>query len=127
MLHTVDQNDLVVIKDLVDDAIVTTPRRPETLKFSNKGLAEAFRVLSNRSEDGLQGSVAHLLRESIEMAEALSRDLDLVHPATSNVVFETHTLAFVSVPARMSKRLHQIVVLEDVECFLKGLEVVRAQ
>ncbi len=126
MLYTMDQNDLVVFEDLVDDAVIATPRRPKTLKFPNERLAAPVRVLSNRSEDGLQGSVAHLLRESIKMAEALSRDLDLVHPATSDVIPEAHPFALLSVSARTSKRLHQIVVLEDVECFLKGLEVIRA-
>ena len=127
MLHTVDQNDLVVFEDLVDDAVVATSRRPKTLKFASERLAEPVRVLSNRSEDRLQCSVAHLLRKSIEMTETLSRDLDLVHPATSDVVLERHTIASLSVSARPSKRLHQIVVLEDVQGFFKGLEVVETQ
>jgi hypothetical protein len=71
--------------------------------------------------------VAHLLGESIEMAEILSRDLDLVHPATSDVIPETHPLAVLNIPARTPKRLHQIVVVEDVQGFLEGLEVVGTQ
>jgi hypothetical protein len=126
MLHTVDQNNFVV-EDLVDDAIVATPRRPEALEFSDEWLAESVRVLSDRTEDRLQSSVAHLLRESIEMTETLSRDLDLVHPATSDVILETHAVTLFSIPARTAKRLHQIVVLEDVQGFFKGLEVVGAQ
>jgi hypothetical protein len=114
VLHTVDQNDLVVFKDLVDNAIVATPRRPETLEFTDEWFAEPVRVLSDRTEDRLQGSVAHLLRELVEMAETLSRDLDLVHPATSDVVAETQTLALFSVPSRTPKRLHQLIVFEDV-------------
>jgi hypothetical protein len=43
--------------------------------------------------------VAHLLGESIEMAETLSRDLDPVHPATSDVVLETQPLARLTVAA----------------------------
>jgi hypothetical protein len=99
VLHSVDQNDLVVIEDLVDDAIVATPRRPETLEFSNERLAEPARVLSDRTVYRLQSSVAHLLRELDEMTETLSRDLDLVHTATSDVIPETDPLALFSVSA----------------------------
>jgi hypothetical protein len=63
VLHAVDQNDLVVFKDLVDDAVVTTSRRPQALRFTNQRLAEPVRVFSDRPEDGLQGGVAHLVRE----------------------------------------------------------------
>jgi len=94
-----DQNDLVISEDLVDDAIVATPRRPETLEFTDEWLAEPTRVVSNRPEDGLQRGVAYLLRESIEMTETLSRDLDLVHPAASDVILETDPLALFSVSA----------------------------
>jgi hypothetical protein len=70
--------------------------------------------------------VAHLLGESIEMAETLSRDLDLVHPATSDVVAETQTLALFSVTARTPKRLDQLIVLENIEGFFERLKVVGA-
>jgi len=122
-----DQNDLVVFEDLVDDAIVATPRRPETLEFTDERLAQPVRVLGDRPENGLQRSVPHLLRKSVEMLETLSRDLNLVHPVTSDMVPERHTLALLSLAARTPKRLLQIVVFEDIERLLKGLEVVRAQ
>jgi hypothetical protein len=38
MLHTVDQNNLLIFEDLVDDAVVATPRRPQTLEFTNERL-----------------------------------------------------------------------------------------
>ncbi len=126
-LHTVDQNDSVVVEDLVDDAIVAAPRRPKTLKFPNERFAAPVRILSNRPEDRLQCSVAHLLGELVVMTETLSRDLDLVHAATSHVVLETQPLARLTVAARTSKRLHEIVVLEDVQGFFEGLEVVGTQ
>jgi hypothetical protein len=53
MLHTVDQNDLIVLEDLVDDAVVATSRRPQALESTNQRLAKSVRVLSDRSEDGL--------------------------------------------------------------------------
>jgi hypothetical protein len=59
--------------------------------------------------------VSHLVREFVETAETLSRDLDFLHPATSNVVPETHPLALFSIPARTAKRLHQFIVFQDVE------------
>ncbi len=127
MLHAVDQNDLLVFEDLVDDAVVTAPRRPKALEFTNQRLAESVRILSDRSEDGLQCSVAHLLRELVEMTKTLSRDLDFVHAATSDVVPETHPLALLSIAARTPKRCHELIILEDVEGLFKGLEVVWAQ
>jgi hypothetical protein len=124
MVHTVDKNDLVVFEDLVDDAVVATPRRPQTLEFTSERLSEPVRVLSDRSEDRLQRSPAHFVRESFERTETLTCDLDLVHSATSDVVPERHTLGLLSVAARPPKRLHEPVVSEDVESFLEGLEVV---
>lgn len=127
MVHTVDQNELVIFEDLVDDAIVATSRRPEALEFTDQRFAEPVRVLGDRPEDRLQRGVAHILRELVEMTEPLSRDLDLVHPATSDVVLETHTLAALGFVAGTPKRLHELIVFEDVESFFERLEVVRAQ
>jgi hypothetical protein len=127
MLHTVNQNDLVVVEDLIDDAIIATSRRPQTLKFSNQRLSEPTRVVRNRPEDGFQCSVPHLLRELVEMAKTLSRDLDRVHPTTSDVIRETNPLALLGVSARTTNRLHELIVFEDVQGFLKRLEVVGAQ
>jgi len=126
-LHAVDQNDLVIFEDLVDDAVAATSRRPETLEISDERLAEPVRVVSDRTENGFQCSVPYLLRKSVEMTETLSRGLNLVHPATSDVVLKTQPLAFLSVLARTPERLHELIVFEDVERFLKGFEVVRAQ
>ncbi len=61
------------------------------------------------------------------MTETLGRDLYLVHAAASDVVLETQPLALLSVSAGTTKRLHQLIVLEDVESFLERLEVVGAQ
>jgi hypothetical protein len=127
MLHTVDQNDLVVVEDLVDDAIVTAARRPESFDFTDHRLADPIRVVRNRPEDGLKSSVPHLVRELVETTETLSGDLDLVHAATSDVVLEPHTLALLSILARTAKRFHQLIVFQDVEGLFEGLEVVVAQ
>jgi hypothetical protein len=124
-LHAVDQNNLLVFEDFVDDAVVASSRRPQTLELTDQWLAEPVRVLSDRSEDGFQCSVAHLVRKSVEMKEALSRDLDFVHAAASDVVLETQPLALLSVTPRTPKRLHELIILEDVEGLFKGLEVVR--
>ncbi len=61
------------------------------------------------------------------MTEALRIDLDLVHSTASGMVPEAHPVTLFSVSARAPKRLHQIVVLEDVQGFFKGLEVVGTQ
>ncbi len=39
VLHTMDQNNLLVFKDLVDDSVVATSRRPQALEFSHQRLA----------------------------------------------------------------------------------------
>ena len=127
MLHTVDQNDPVIFKDLVDDAIVATSRRPQALEFTDQRFAEPVRVLSDRAEDGFQCSVPYLLRKFVEMAETLSRDLNLVHPATSDVVLDPQPLALLSLAARMAKRIHQLIAFQGVEGLFKGLKVVGAQ
>jgi hypothetical protein len=126
-LYTVDQNDLVIFRNLIDDAIVATSRRPQALEFTDQRLAEPVGVLCDWTEDWLERGMAHLLRKFVEMAETLSRDLDLVHAATSDVILETEPLALFSVPARTPKWLHQIVIFEDVEGFFEGLEVVGTQ
>jgi hypothetical protein len=47
----------------------------------------------------MQCSVAHLLRELVEMTETLSRQFDPVHPAASDMILETDPLALFSVSA----------------------------
>jgi hypothetical protein len=50
MLHSVDENDLIVFEDLIDDAVCG----PETLERTDKRLAEPLRVLAlNRCDSGL--------------------------------------------------------------------------
>lgn len=125
-VHAVDQSDPVVFKDLVDDAVVAASCRPETLEFTDQRLAEPTRSVSDRTEDGLQCGVSHLLREPVEMTETLSRDLDFIHSAASDVVLETQPLALLSVSARTPKRLHEPIVSEDVKGLFEGLEIVGA-
>lgn len=67
MLYSVDQNNLGIFDDLVDDAVVATSCRPETLELAYQRFAEPLRIVCYRSEDGLQGGVSHLVWESIEM------------------------------------------------------------
>ena len=43
------------------------------------------------------------------------------------MVLETQSLAVLSISSRSSKRLPQVVVLEDIQGFFEGLEVVGAQ
>jgi hypothetical protein len=58
MLHTVDQNDLLVFEDLVDDAVATAAGGPKCFEFTDERLAEPGRVLSDRPEDGPQCGVS---------------------------------------------------------------------
>jgi hypothetical protein len=68
VLPSVDQDNLVTVKDLVDAAVVTAPDRMETLEFSHQWFSKPLRVLGDRPEDGLQGGGADLVVESVEMA-----------------------------------------------------------
>ena len=61
------------------------------------------------------------------MTETLNGDLDLVHPATSDVVLDTQPLALLSLDARTAKRIHQLIVFQGFEGRFKGLRVVGAE
>ena len=54
------------------------------------------------------------------MTKTLSHDLDVVHPATSDVILETDPLALLSIPARTPKRIHELVVIENIEGLFEG-------
>jgi hypothetical protein len=43
------------------------------------------------------------------------------------VILQTHAVTLFSIPARTPKRLHQLIVFEEVERFFKRLEVVGTQ
>ena len=58
VLYTVDQNDLVIFEELIDDAIVATPRRPQSLER----IVEPTWDVSDRPGDRLERSVAHIIR-----------------------------------------------------------------
>ena len=93
MLNSVDQNDLIVIKNLIDDAVVAAPRRAETLEFAHEWLPKPTGVLGDRSEDRSQRCLTHVVRKLVEMAQTLRGDLNRVHPVASSVVVESKPLA----------------------------------
>jgi len=93
MLHAVDQDNPVVFHDLVDDAIVAASSRPESCQFSNERLSEPARIFRNRPQYRLERSVTYFLRESIEVPQTLSRDLDLEHVRTSEMITESESFA----------------------------------
>ena len=126
MLHTVDDDDSVVLDNLVDDPVVASPSGPKTREFAEKRLAEPPRVGGDRSQDRLEGGGSHLLRQAFEMPEALWGDHYLVQPAASDVVSQAQPLTFSGLDTRSAQRLHELGVTENVEALLKGLEVVGA-
>lgn len=86
MLHSVNQNDVGLIEDLVDDPIVSASSRIEALQFADQWLPEAMWALGDRAEDRLERGVSYLVGEPVEVAETLGRDLDFVHGGVLNVV-----------------------------------------
>ena len=68
MLYTVNQNDLFILEDLVDDAVVTAAGRPKPFEFADQWLSKPVRVLNDRPEDGLQSSVPHVVGETVKVA-----------------------------------------------------------
>jgi len=81
VLDPMNHNNLLVVNDLVDDPVVTAPRRIEPSEFADQPLAEPMRILGNRPQDGLHGGMAYLAGKPVEMAKTLGCDLDLVHPS----------------------------------------------
>lgn len=78
VLHSEHYHDVRIRVDFVDDSIVAASRGVETFKLTDERMPEASRVLSDRTQDRLEGCRADLLGESIEVPEALGSDLDLV-------------------------------------------------
>jgi hypothetical protein len=95
-----DQDDLFLFKDLIDDAVIAPPRRPESSELTDERLSESVWILSNRSEDRLHGRMMDLLRKSTEVTEALGSDLDFVHALASDMVSESHPPAPLSIAPR---------------------------
>lgn len=93
VLNSVDHDDVVMFEDLIDDAVVASSSRSETLEFTHEWFPETQRILGKRSEDGSEGGVADLVGELVEVAKTLRRDLDLVHRVGSDLIAETNPLA----------------------------------
>ncbi len=85
---------MLVLEDLVDDAVVTASCRAESLEFTDQWFSKPSGVVGDGPEDSRQGSIPNLVGELVEMAQTLRRDFDLVHGAVSDVVAETKSLAF---------------------------------
>lgn len=67
-----DQNNLVIFKDLVDDTVVASRRGVGALELAYQRSPELLRVLSDRPEDCRQGGVPHLIGEPVEATQSLS-------------------------------------------------------
>jgi len=94
MLHTVDDDDLVGLDDLVDDPVIASAGGAEAFELAEEGLAEPLRVGGDRSQDRFEGGGSHPLGQSMEMAETFGGDLDFVQVPASDVVPQPQPLAF---------------------------------
>ena len=88
MLDSVNQDDLIVIEALVDDAVVAAAGGLETVEFADERYPEPLRILNKWAEDGLEGSVSNLVGQSVEMAQAFRCDLGR-STAVRSPVFDT--------------------------------------
>ena len=93
VLNAVDQHRLIFFEDLVDDPVVPAPGGPETFEFTDKWLPEPLGVLGDRPEDGRECGVPNLVRQSVEVAQTLGGDLDLIHEVGSDVVAQAKPFA----------------------------------
>lgn len=125
MLHAVHDDAPFQVVDLVDDSVVPAPGGVQAAEFTDQRLAEAPPALADRAEQCGDGGVSDLSRDLVEMPKPLGRDLDLVHGVRSEMVAEADSLAFGGFSPRFPDGRHEVVVVEDVERFLQGLEVFR--
>ena len=88
-----DEDDIVFFEDLVDDAIVAAPRRPEALEFADEWLTQPLGIAGNGPEDGYKCGVAYLVREMVEMTKTFRGDLNFVHREASDVIAQPQPLA----------------------------------
>lgn len=79
VLDSVDQDDVFIVEDLVDDAVVAAAGGTKTVELADQRLSQPPRVVGDGPEDRLESSLAYLGRQAVEMAQTLSRDLDVVH------------------------------------------------
>jgi hypothetical protein len=121
-LRPVDEDDVLVLVDLVDHPELAAACGAQALEFAPQRLAGSLRVLGDRAEDRFEDGRAHLLGRSVEVPEALRRDLDLV--GHLRVIPEAEPLALGSFLPRRPDRVEELAVLEDVHGLLERLEVL---
>ena len=59
-------DELLVIVDLIDDAIGAAPRRPESSEFTLEWMSDPVGVLAEGSDQELNDCSGHTIRESRE-------------------------------------------------------------
>lgn len=67
-------DELLVIVDLIDDAIGAAPRRPEPSEFTLEWMSDPVGVLAERSDQELDDGSGHTIRESRELSFRRRRD-----------------------------------------------------
>jgi hypothetical protein len=123
VLGAVDQDDVRVVVDLVDHPELAAACGVQALELTPQRRAGSLRFLGDRAEDRFENGRAHLLGKSVEVPEALRRDLDLV--GHLHVIPEAEPLALGSFSPRRPDRLEELAVLQDVDGLLERLEILR--
>jgi hypothetical protein len=122
VLGAVDEDDVRVVVDLVDHPELAAARGVQALELTPQRCAGPLWVLGDRAEDRFENGPAHLLGKSVEVPEALRRDLDLV--VHLHVIPEAEPLALGSFSPRRPDRLEELAVLQDVDGRLERLEIL---
>jgi hypothetical protein len=66
-LHSVHDDDLAVIVDLIDHPVVPASGRPEPGQLANQGLANPSWALSDRTKDRLDRGIVDLAGMPVEV------------------------------------------------------------
>ena len=74
MFNPENVDELLVIIDLIDDAIGAAPRRPEPSEFTLEGTSDPVGVLAEGSDQELDDCSGHAIRESRELSFRRRRD-----------------------------------------------------
>lgn len=120
MLYAVHQYDRRLIINLVHDPIIAPAGGPQSREFTHEGLAYPVWSRLEATEHQLDRRRTDLLRETVEVTQALRSDLDLVHEDPPlHLVAKTQTLSLGSLLLRTTHRCDQGTVTQDVHRLLQ--------
>ena len=121
MLCTVHKDNTGRLVDLIDHPELPPAGRIEPLKLAPERIPGSPGILGDRAKDGLEDRGSNLLWQTVEVPEALRRDLNLV--GHLQAIFEAEPLAFGRLTTRSSDRVQEGPVLKDLDGLLERFKV----